>query len=143
MSDHSDLKSMGLKATYPRLKILDIFRRPDTGHLSAEDVYRILLNENVEIGLATVYRVLTQFEDAGILTKHQFDYGKARYELDDGEPHDHLVCSSCGKVIEFSAPEMESIQQDIAKSLNFSLESHSLVLYGVCNDTNCENEPSR
>ncbi|WP_028358288.1 ferric iron uptake transcriptional regulator [Brackiella oedipodis] len=132
MADQGDLKSMGLKATYPRLKILDIFRRPKIGHLSAEDVYRLLIKENVEIGLATVYRVLTQFEEAGILTKHQFDNGKAVYEIDDGVHHDHLVCSVCGDVVEFVDSAIEQRQHEIAKNHNFSLESHALVLYGIC-----------
>lgn len=107
MSDQSELKNMGLKATFPRLKILDIFRKSDLRHLSAEDVYRALIAENVEIGLATVYRVLTQFEQAGILTRSQFDTGKAVFELNDGDHHDHLICTNCGTVFEFSDPDIE------------------------------------
>ena len=134
MSESQALQSMGLKATYPRLKILEIFQRPEAGHLSAEDVYRILINEKTEIGLATVYRVLTQFEEAGILTKHQFDNGRAVYEIDDGTHHDHLVCSACGTVVEFVDETIEERQHAIAKKYEFGLESHALVLYGICKD---------
>lgn len=132
MSDQSDLKTMGLKATFPRLKILDIFRKADQRHLSAEDVYRTLIGENVEIGLATVYRVLTQFEQAGILARSQFDSGKAVFELNDGDHHDHLICTNCGKVMEFTDTEIEKRQHKIAKDNNFVLESHAMVLYGIC-----------
>jgi Fur family ferric uptake transcriptional regulator len=134
MSDQSDLKNMGLKATFPRLKILDIFRKTEQRHLSAEDVYRALIAENVEIGLATVYRVLTQFEQAGILSRSQFDTGKAVFELNDGDHHDHMVCTHCGKVVEFSDSEIEKRQHKIAKDNQFHLESHAMVLYGVCSD---------
>lgn len=111
MTDQSELKNMGLKATFPRLKILDIFRKSDQRHLSAEDVYRALIGENVEIGLATVYRVLTQFEQAGILARSQFDSGKAVFELNDGDHHDHLICTNCGKVVEFSDPTSRSVSR--------------------------------
>jgi len=134
MSDQSDLKNMGLKATFPRLKILDIFRKSDERHLSAEDVYRALIGENVEIGLATVYRVLTQFEQAGILSRSQFDGGKAVFELNDGDHHDHMICTNCGKVIEFSDAEIEKRQHKIARDHGLTLESHHMVLYGVCQD---------
>jgi Fur family ferric uptake transcriptional regulator len=138
MSDQSELKSMGLKATYPRLKILDIFRKGETGvrHMSAEDVYRALMADNVEIGLATVYRVLTQFEQAGILSRSQFDSGKAVFELSDGGQHDHLVCTNCGRVEEFADPEIEKRQQKVAKEHNFSLSGHATVLYGICPECN-------
>ncbi|MFW8565247.1 ferric iron uptake transcriptional regulator [Orrella sp. 11846] len=128
----SDLKTVGLKATYPRLKILDVFRRSEQRHLSAEDVYRLLMNDNVEIGLATVYRVLTQFEQAGILTRSQFDGIKAVFELNDGEHHDHLICTNCGLVEEFSDPVIETQQYQIAEDHGFELESHAMVLYGTC-----------
>lgn len=134
MSDQSELQSMGLKATYPRLKILDIFRNTKERHLSAEDVYRLLLSENIEIGLATVYRVLTQFEQAGILTRSQFDNGKAIFELDDGDHHDHLVCNACGKVEEFTDTVIEERQHEIAEARGFTLATHALVLYGICAD---------
>ena len=114
MNDQAELQSVGLKATFPRLKILDVFRTSENRHLSAEDIYRILLNEEVEIGLATVYRVLTQFEQAGILHRSQFDNGKAVFELDEGDHHDHLVCNVCNKVVEFIDPVIEEKQYDIA-----------------------------
>ncbi|AWB34170.1 ferric iron uptake transcriptional regulator [Orrella marina] len=131
-NDQSDLKTVGLKATFPRLKILDVFRRSEQRHLSAEDVYRLLLAENVEIGLATVYRVLTQFEQAGILSRSQFDGIKAIFELNDGDHHDHLICTHCGLVEEFSDEQIESLQHKIADTHGFDLESHALVLYGKC-----------
>lgn len=138
MNDQNELKSMGLKATFPRLKILDIFRRNDDTqelrHLSAEDVYRLLIADDVDIGLATVYRVLTQFEQAGILARSQFDGGKAVFELNDGDHHDHFICTNCAKVVEFSDPEIEKRQHKIADKLGFELESHTMVLYGLCND---------
>jgi len=135
MSDQNELKSMGLKATFPRLKILDVFRKADHRHQSAEDIYRALINDEVEIGLATVYRVLTQFEQAGILVRSQFvDGGKAVFELKDGDHHDHLICTACGLVVEFSDPEIEKRQQRIAKEHGFVLESHSMMLYGTCAD---------
>lgn len=132
MTDQSELKSMGLKATYPRLKVLDIFRRGEERHMSAEDVYRALMAENVEIGLATVYRVLTQFEQAGILTRSQFDSGKAVFELNDGDHHDHLVCTNCGRVEEFYDEVIERRQHNIAKDHDFQLTGHAMALYGVC-----------
>ncbi|AIL33059.1 ferric iron uptake transcriptional regulator [Basilea psittacipulmonis] len=137
MSDNAlpeevDLRSVGLKATFPRLKILDIFRKTNQRHLSAEDVYRMLVGENSEIGLATVYRVLAQFETAGILSRSQFDNGKSVYELNSGDHHDHMVCSSCGVVVEFNDPGIEDIQRRIAEEKGFKLADHDLVLYGIC-----------
>jgi Fur family ferric uptake transcriptional regulator len=140
-TDQSDLKSVGLKATLPRLKILDIFRRSDDRHLSAEDVYRALISEEIDIGLATVYRVLTQFEQAGILARSQFDGGKAIFELNDGDHHDHLVCTHCGKVVEFTNPEIEALQHKVADENDFKIESHAMVLYGVCHS--CQKPKSR
>jgi len=134
MNDQNELKNMGLKATFPRLKILDIFRKADQRHHSAEDVYRALINEDVDIGLATVYRVLTQFEQAGILVRSQFDGGKAVFELNDGDHHDHLICTNCGKVVEFTDHEIEKRQHKIAKDQGFVLESHTMMLYGICGD---------
>jgi len=131
-NDQGDLKTVGLKATFPRLKILDVFRKSEQRHLSAEDVYRLLLSENVEIGLATVYRVLTQFEQAGLLTRSQFDGVKAIFELNDGDHHDHLICTHCGKVEEFSDDKIEALQHKIADDHGFVLESHAMVLYGKC-----------
>lgn len=132
MNDQTELKSMGLKATFPRLKILDVFRRADQRHQSAEDVYRTLISEDVDIGLATVYRVLTQFEQAGILVRSQFDGGKAVFELNDGDHHDHLICTSCGKVVEFTDEHIEKRQHAVAKDEGFILESHTMMLYGTC-----------
>ena len=134
MTDSVDLKSAGLKATFPRLKILDIFRRADERHQSAEDVYRTLIAEDVDIGLATVYRVLTQFEQAGILVRSQFDGGKAVFELNDGDHHDHLICTHCNKVVEFSDEKIESRQYKVAEDHGFILESHTMMLYGTCPD---------
>jgi Fur family ferric uptake transcriptional regulator len=131
-NDQSDLKNLGLKATFPRLKILDFFRKSGQRHLSAEDVYRALVGENVDIGLATVYRVLTQFEQAGILLRSQFDGGKAIFELNDVDHHDHLICTHCGKVVEFSDHDIEKRQHKVAQQNGFSLQSHAMVLYGVC-----------
>jgi len=132
MSDQSELKSIGLKATFPRLKILDVFRKAEHRHMSADDVYRLLMTENVDIGLATVYRVLTQFEEAGILLRSQFDGGKSVFELNGGEHHDHLVCTSCGIVEEFHDAEIERRQQEIADRHGFTLNEHALSLYGLC-----------
>ena len=131
-NDPNDLKNVGLKATFPRLKILDIFRKSGARHLSAEDVYRALIVESIDIGLATVYRVLTQFEQAGILARSQFDGGKAIFELNDGDHHDHLICTHCGKVAEFTDADIEKRQHKVARDNGFILESHAMVLYGVC-----------
>ena len=132
MNEQNELKNMGLKATFPRLKILDVSRKSDTRHHSAEDVYRALIAEDIDIGLATVYRVLTQFEQAGILTRSQFDGGKAVFELNDGDHHDHLICTNCGKVVEFNDTEIEKRQHLIADEKGFVLESHTMMLYGIC-----------
>jgi len=137
MPDPSELKNMGLKATGPRLKILEIFQSSRLRHMSAEDVYRQLLTEHVDIGLATVYRVLTQFEQAGLLARNHFDNGKAVFELNEGTHHDHLVCVVCGKVEEFYDPEIERRQQAIAKERGFVLQEHALSLYGTCTKENC------
>ena len=130
MSDNSrNLKSIGLKATYPRLKILDLFQSSEQRHLTAEDVYRTLMNEGMDIGLATVYRVLTQFEAAGLVIKHNFEGGQAMYELDRGGHHDHMVDVDTGKIIEFESGEIEKLQREIAAKHGYELEEHSLVLY--------------
>ncbi|AAQ59471.1 MULTISPECIES: ferric iron uptake transcriptional regulator [Chromobacterium] len=134
MSKASHLKDIGLKATGPRLKILDLFEQGDAGHMSAEDVYRKLLAENIDIGLATIYRVLTQFEQAGILVRHHFETGKAVYELNQGGHHDHMVCVSCGKVVEFFDPEIEALQDRIAEQHGFRIVEHALYMYGECPD---------
>jgi len=143
MSDNSkNLKSIGLKATYPRLKILDLFQSSEQRHLTAEDVYRSLMNEGMDIGLATVYRVLTQFEQAGLLERHYFESGKAVFELNEGGHHDHLVCMQCGKVEEFYDPEIERRQNAIAKERGFTLREHALYLYADCTRESCPNRPT-
>ncbi|GAA5784764.1 transcriptional repressor [Chitiniphilus shinanonensis] len=134
MSNATDLKDAGLKATGPRLKILNLFENSEQRHMTAEDVYRLLLSDNTDIGLATVYRVLTQFEQAGILVRHHFESGKAVFELNQGGHHDHLVCVKCGKVEEFYDPEIERRQDAIAAKHDFEIQEHELYLYGVCAD---------
>jgi len=136
--DPSELKNIGLKATLPRLKILELFQNSKQRHLSAEDVYRMLIQENMDIGLATVYRVLTQFEQAGLLARSHFETGKAVFELNAGQHHDHLVCLTCGRVEEFFDAEIEKRQQRIAKERGFALQEHSLALYANCTKENCE-----
>ncbi|MCK9991128.1 MAG: ferric iron uptake transcriptional regulator [Rugosibacter sp.] len=137
-----DLKSIGLKATLPRLKILDLFQKlaKDEGvrHITAEDVYRLLLTDGMDVGLATVYRVLTQFEQAGLLQRHHFESGKATFELNEGHHHDHLVCLQCGRVEEFFDPEIEKRQHDIVKQRGFELREHALYLYAECIKPHCE-----
>ncbi len=137
MPTPDELKSMGLKATLPRLKILEVFQVRRQRHMSAEDVYRELLAEHQDIGLATVYRVLTQFEQAGILKRSNFEAGKAVYELDEGQHHDHLVCLQCGRVEEFFDPEIERRQQQVAEERGFSLQDHALALYANCTKPAC------
>lgn len=139
----SELKSMGLKATAPRMKILEIFQNGKQRHMSAEDVYRELLAEHQEIGLATVYRVLTQFEQAGLLKRSNFEAGKAVFELEEGSHHDHLVCVDCGRVEEFYDPEIERRQQIVAAEHGFKLQDHALSLYGTCIKENCEHRRHR
>jgi len=132
MHDQKDLKNAGLKATLPRLKILELFEKSEERHLSAEDVYKVLLNAGDDVGLATVYRVLTQFEDAGLLVRHHFESGKAVFELNKGEHHDHIVCVKCGRVEEFYDEEIELRQQEAAESRGFKMQEHSLMIYGTC-----------
>ena len=124
-----DLKKAGLKATLPRIRILQILEASAESHLSAEDVYKTLLEAGEEVGLATVYRVLTQFESAGLVMRHNFDSGHSVFELDRGEHHDHMVCVESGKVIEFHNEEIERLQQEIAEEHGYELVEHSLVLY--------------
>lgn len=135
-----DLRSVGLKVTLPRLKILEILERDGVRHKSAEDIYRALLNSNEDIGLATVYRVLTQFEAAGLVTRHHFENGMAVFELNRGDHHDHIVCLDCGKVEEFVDSGIEGRQKVIATEHGFEIDDHSLILYGRCHKSNC---PSR
>lgn len=133
-----ELKNVGLKATAPRMRILEIFQKAhetEVGrHLSAEDVYKQLVAENIDVGLATVYRVLTQFEAAGLIVRHYFGNDRATYEMDDGAHHDHIVCTRCGRVEEFVDREIERRQNQIAQRMGFTLEDHSLSLYGICAD---------
>lgn len=142
MLSANDLKNTGLKVTTPRLKVLDIFHRATTRHLTAEDVYRALLNESEDIGLATVYRVLTQFEQAGILARSNFESGKAVFELNEGSHHDHLVCLDCGRVEEFYDAEIEDRQRKVAQTHGFELQDHALALYGHCRIENCDHRPA-
>ncbi|MFK5950058.1 MAG: ferric iron uptake transcriptional regulator [Methylococcales bacterium] len=129
----NDLRSVGLKVTLPRVKILEILeKQTEQRHLTAENVYKILLSENEEIGLATVYRVLTQFEAAGLVTRHHFEGGNSIFELNKGIHHDHIVCMKCGKVDEFTDSTIEQHQLDVAKKLGYELTDHSLYLYGIC-----------
>jgi Fur family ferric uptake transcriptional regulator len=145
-SGSSELKSSGLKATLPRLKILEVFQRAaqsaQVRHLSAEDVYKALIAENLDVGLATVYRVLQQFEQAGLLMRNHFEQGRAVFELNEGSHHDHLVCLTCGRVEEFVDTEIEQRQHKIAQAHGFTLQDHALALYGVCTKANCPHRPS-
>ncbi|MEO3714601.1 ferric iron uptake transcriptional regulator [Roseateles flavus] len=139
MNRTDEIKNSGLKATLPRIKILEIFQKTTQRHMTAEDVYKALLVEDADIGLATVYRVLTQFEQAGLLSRNHFESGKAVFELNEGHHHDHLVCLTCGKVEEFFDPEIESRQHKIALDRGFELQEHSLSLYANCIKKDCAN----
>jgi Fur family ferric uptake transcriptional regulator len=138
MAHIDDLKSTGLKATSPRLKILAYFHAGRQRHMSAEDVYRLVVQERADIGLATVYRVLMQFEQAGLLTRSNFESGKSVFELNEGQHHDHLVCLTCGRVEEFFDPDIEQRQRAVAQARGFELQEHSLALYATCARTDCE-----
>ena len=127
--ESQELRKVGLKVTHPRLRILEILENAEGQHLSAENIYRTLIESSEDIGLATVYRVLTQFEAAGLVKKHNFEGGQAVYELDRGEHHDHMVCIDTGDVIEFYNPEIERLQKEIAEQHGYIIEDHSLVLY--------------
>ncbi|MET0518657.1 MAG: ferric iron uptake transcriptional regulator [Burkholderiaceae bacterium] len=139
MNRTEEIKNSGLKATLPRIKILEIFQKTAQRHMTAEDVYKALLTEGADIGLATVYRVLTQFEQAGLLSRNHFESGKAVFELNEGHHHDHLVCLSCGKVEEFFDPQIEERQHAIALERGFELQEHSLALYASCIKKDCPN----
>lgn len=132
--ESSELRKAGLKVTLPRMKILEILEQSSERHLSAEDVYKHLIEGGEEIGLATVYRVLTQFETAGLVMRHNFEGGHAVFELDDHQHHDHIVCTGCGKVVEFVDPTIEERQDAIAEQNNFIISDHSLTIYGLCED---------
>jgi Fur family ferric uptake transcriptional regulator len=137
MTQAEELKSSGLKATLPRIRILEVFQRTERRHMTAEDVFKALLAEGSDIGLATVYRVLMQFEQAGILTRSNFESGKAVFELNEGQHHDHLVCMDCGRVEEFFDAEIEQRQRTIAVQRGFALQEHSLALYARCTKPDC------
>jgi Fur family ferric uptake transcriptional regulator len=141
MSDPRELRSTGLKVTVPRLKVLELFQQSRERHMTAEDVYRKLLEEHADIGLATVYRVLTQFEQAGLLMRHHFEGNKAVYELNEGAHHDHLVCLQCGRVEEFYDPEIEERQAKVARDRGFAIHDHQLHLYVDCTKPQCPHRP--
>ena len=138
MTHAEELKNSGLKATLPRLKVLEVFQKSSQRHMSAEDVYKHLLTEGADVGLATVYRVLMQFEQAGILSRNHFEAGKAVFELNEGKHHDHLVCLDCGRVEEFFDPEIEKRQRAVAQARGFELQEHSLALYAACTKKECQ-----
>ena len=142
MDQNQELKKAGLKVTLPRLKILEILKSPDNQHISAEDVYKILLEQGEDIGLATVYRVLNQFDDAGILDRHHFEGGKSVFEISDKNHHDHLVCLDTGKVIEFEDEIIEQRQHEIARQHGIRLTHHSLYLYGRRIESKSDTDPS-
>ena len=137
MTHADELKNSGLKATLPRIKVLEVSQKSTERHMSAEDVYKHLLTEGSDVGLATVYRVLMQFEQAGILSRNHFETGKAVFELNEGKHHDHLVCMDCGRVEEFFDAEIEKRQKAVAVARGFELQDHSLALYAVCTKKNC------
>jgi Fur family ferric uptake transcriptional regulator len=142
MNDQFNLKKAGLKVTLPRLRILNLFLTSGKRHLSAEEIYKMLLADGEDMGLATVYRVLTQFETAGIITRHHFESGKAVFELNEGDHHDHLVCLQCGRIEEFFDPEIEARQNTIAKERHFVVHEHSLYIYADCIAENCPHRKS-
>jgi Fur family ferric uptake transcriptional regulator len=139
----SQLRRAGLKITVPRLKILEILEVGPARHMSAEDVYRRLLESNEDIGLATVYRVLTQFEGAGLVTRHHFEGGTAVFELNEGEHHDHIVCTDCGRVAEFADESIEVRQREIAAELGFEITDHALIVHGHCVRPDCPHRPKK
>lgn len=141
--ENQDIRKAGLKVTLPRVKILEILESSDARHMTAEDVYRELLERGEEIGLATVYRVLTQFVNAGLAEKHHFEGGQAVFELDRGHHHDHLVCVHCGRVEEFVDQTIEACQEKIAKKHRFKIRDHSLIIYGVCDRRECRKADER
>ncbi len=143
MNRSDEIKNSGLKATLPRIKILEIFQTAKSRHMTAEDVYKALLDERADIGLATVYRVLTQFEQAGLLSRNHFESGKAVFELNEGHHHDHLVCLNCGRVEEFYDPQIEERQHAIAADRGFALQEHSLALYANCMKKDCPHKLER
>lgn len=134
---NQDLRKAGLKVTLPRVKILELLENAQQHHMSAEEVYKALIDQGEDVGLATVYRVLTQFEQAGIVERHNFENNLSVFEISHGEHHDHLVCDVCGKIIEFHNDIIEAQQKQVAKEHGFKLSGHSLVLYGICANESC------
>ena len=143
MSRSEDIKSTGLKATAPRMKVLEAFQTSSQRHMSAEDVYRVLMKEGLDEGLATIYRVLAQFEQAGLVSRNHFESGKAVYELNEGSHHDHLVCLDCGRVEEFVDAQIETRQRSVAQARGFDLAEHALSLYGHCTKKDCPHRAER
>ena len=139
--ESQELRNAGLKVTHPRMKILELLERIKPRHMTAEDIYRQLLDRGDEIGLATVYRVLMQFEQAGILSRNHFESGKSVFELNEGKHHDHLVCLQCGRVEEFYDTEIEGRQNEVARQRGFQLTGHSLALYAECTKPDCPYRP--
>ncbi len=135
---NQDLRKVGLKVTLPRMKILELLENAEQHHMSAEDVYKTLIEQGEDIGLATVYRVLTQFEQAGIVERHNFDNNLSVFEIAQDTHHDHMICDVCGKIIEFHNKLIEEEQKNLVKEFNFTLSGHSLVLYGVCDNKECQ-----
>ena len=136
--EDQDLRRAGLKVTFSRMKILELLENSEKRHMSAEDIYKALLDVGKEIGLATIYRVLTQFEAAGLVIRHHFESGQAVFELERGSHHDHLICVKCGKIVEFVDESIESKQEQIAEENGFKISDHSLIIYGVCSNENCQ-----
>lgn len=143
MTHADELKNSGLKATLPRIKVLEMFQKTTRRHMSAEDVFKMLLGEGADVGLATVYRVLLQFEQAGILSRNHFESGKAVFELNQGTHHDHLVCVDCGRVEEFFDAEIEHRQRTVAQARGFDLQDHALALYATCTKQDCQHKTRR
>jgi Fur family ferric uptake transcriptional regulator len=143
MPQSNELRKRGLKATFPRMKILELFDNAEGKHLTADDVYRLLLNDNMDIGLATVYRALTQFEQAGLLERHHFESGKAVFERKAIQHHDHLVCVRCGHVEEFHDEEIERRQKHIARERGFTIQARAMYLYVECRRPDCPNKNKR
>jgi Fur family ferric uptake transcriptional regulator len=141
--DSDEIRKAGLKVTLPRLKILEILAGGGGGHMSAEDIYRRLIEQGEDIGLATVYRVLTQFEQASLVTRHHFEGGTSVFELNQGQHHDHIVCVDCGRVEEFLDCGIEQLQLDVAARLGFEIAEHNLILYGRCRRKDCPNRKKR
>lgn len=135
--ESQDLKKAGLKVTLPRMKILEILESSETRHLRAEDIFRMLRDSGDEIGLATVYRVLTQFESAGLVSRHHFESGQAVFEMESGHHHDHIICAQCGRIEEFVDPVIEERQRTVAAQREFEINDHSLIIYGNCKKVDC------